>query len=250
MKKNMMMRIASVLLIAVLMSTSAISGTYAKYVTSDSGVDDARVAKFGVVATVDGTLFAESYADVDNGNTPSDTEAVLTVVSSDTRKLVAPGTKNDEGMKFVLTGTPEVDVNVEFKFEAVDNKEVKLAADTYEDKPTTGEENYPFNVTVDYYPVVFTLKKDGTELVSGNVADIQTYLTDNLNKVYDANTDLSTIVTGGTGEYTLTWAWDFETGHDVEDTYLGNAAVGGSFPTDGATTAMEVKFTITVTQVD
>ncbi len=48
MKKNKMMRLASVLLIAVMISTSAISGTYAKYVTSGYAEDNARVAKFGV----------------------------------------------------------------------------------------------------------------------------------------------------------------------------------------------------------
>lgn len=251
MKKNMMMRIASVLLIAVLMSTSAISGTYAKYVTSDSGIDNARVAKFGVVATVDGTLFAKSYVQVDDGNTPADS-GELTVVTStgDKRNLVAPGTQNGEGMDFVLTGTPEVDVNVEFKFEVVDNKEVMLASGNYTDDPTTGEANDAFNVADNYYPVVFTLKNNGTVLASGNVAAIQNYLTTNLNKIYNANTDLSDIAGNGSGEYTLTWAWDFETGHDVEDTYLGNAAVGDPFPTAGATTEMEVMFTITVTQVD
>lgn len=48
MKKNKIMRIASVLLVAVILTTCAISGTFAKYVTSGSGSDTARVAKFGV----------------------------------------------------------------------------------------------------------------------------------------------------------------------------------------------------------
>ena len=51
MKKNTMMRLASVLLIAVLMSTCAISGTFAKYVTSDSSSDSARVARWGFNGT-------------------------------------------------------------------------------------------------------------------------------------------------------------------------------------------------------
>ena len=44
MKKNKMMRIASVLLVAVILTTCAISGTFAKYVTSGNGSDNARVA--------------------------------------------------------------------------------------------------------------------------------------------------------------------------------------------------------------
>ena len=55
MKKNKMMRLASFLLIAVLVSTSAISGTYAKYTTSGFAEDQARVAKWGVTVAADVT---------------------------------------------------------------------------------------------------------------------------------------------------------------------------------------------------
>ena len=48
MKKNKMMRLASCLLVLVMLSTSMISGTFAKYVTTGSAEDTARVAKFGV----------------------------------------------------------------------------------------------------------------------------------------------------------------------------------------------------------
>ena len=61
MKKNKMMRIASVLLVAVLISTCAISGTFAKYVTRAEGTDTARVAKWGILLTVEGSAFADKY---------------------------------------------------------------------------------------------------------------------------------------------------------------------------------------------
>ena len=61
MKKNVMMRLACFLLVAVLISTSAISGTYAKYVTSGQSTDSARVAKWGVTVTANGTTFANAY---------------------------------------------------------------------------------------------------------------------------------------------------------------------------------------------
>lgn len=48
MKKNKFMRIASVLLIVTLLSTSVISGTFAKYTTEAEGSDSATVAKWGV----------------------------------------------------------------------------------------------------------------------------------------------------------------------------------------------------------
>ena len=48
MKKNKMMRIASVLLVAVLLSTCAISGTFAKYATEYTAEHTATVAKWKV----------------------------------------------------------------------------------------------------------------------------------------------------------------------------------------------------------
>jgi len=260
MKKNVMMRVASIMLVLVLMTSSVISGTFAKYVTSDNAGDTARVAKFGVVATVDGTLFAKNYINATGGNTPADAGELTVISQSDStgilQNVVAPGTKSKEDFTVSLTGKPEVDVFVEFKFEAT--KEIKLDEGTTFDNPTTGEIGDPYTVDVDYYPVIFTLKNDaGTVLAKGNVAAIQAYLSGNLNKTYNAGTDLATIAGGTTGGYVLTWEWAFEnyvTNVDVKDTYLGNAAAtkyfGESFPTDGAEVDMDVKLTLTVTQVD
>ena len=47
MRKNRMMRLASVLLVLCLLTTSVISGTFAKYVTTVGGRDEARVARWG-----------------------------------------------------------------------------------------------------------------------------------------------------------------------------------------------------------
>ena len=128
MKKNTMMRIASFLLIAVLLSTSAISGTYAKYVTAHDGGDQARVAKWGVTVLVDGTLFSDSYKNNPTTYNATETGKDITVqAESSGINVVAPGTQNDTGMSITLTGTPEVDVKVDFNFEVVDNKEVKTA---------------------------------------------------------------------------------------------------------------------------
>ena len=251
MKKNVMMRLASFLLVAVLISTSAISGTYAKYVTADEGSDKARVAKWGVVASVDGTLFSDSYQDEKTTWTENEEGLDITVqAKTKDQKVVAPGTENNEGITVILTGTPEVDVKVEFKFEAT--KEIKLAAGTYTDytKPSAhvaGEVVYDeeFTLDEDYYPVVFTLTKDGTQIAKGNVAAIQAKLTE-LSKIYDTNTDLAQIGGGTAGKYVLTWAWAFGnetgvTGMDRADTYLGN---------ETALQEIDVKFSISATQVD
>ena len=68
MKTNKMMRIASVLLVAVLLTTCSISGTFAKYVSQATGTDTARVAYWGwggdSALIIDG-LFAEGEAYVE-----------------------------------------------------------------------------------------------------------------------------------------------------------------------------------------
>ena len=132
MKKNVMMRLACFLLVAVLISTSAISGTYAKYVTADEGSDTARVAKWGVVASVDGTLFNDSYQDNKTTWTENEEGLAITVqAATKDQKVVAPGTKNDEGMTIILEGAPEVDVEVVFTFKA--NEEIYAGAGGYTD---------------------------------------------------------------------------------------------------------------------
>ena len=62
MKKNTMMRVASALLVAVLLTTCAISGTFAKYVSSAETSDTARVAKWGWGTTsIAIDLFDDTY---------------------------------------------------------------------------------------------------------------------------------------------------------------------------------------------
>ena len=115
MKKNVMMRLASFLLVAVLISTSAISGTYAKYVTSEQGSDSARVAKWGVKVDVEGSTFANAYA-TDDKTLNADAQSrigVNSVVSSGSVDVVAPGTKGDMAA-IAISGKPEVAVDVSY----------------------------------------------------------------------------------------------------------------------------------------
>jgi len=260
MKKNKMMRLASAMMVLTLMSTSVISGTFAKYVTSDFASDTARVAKFGVVVTADGFLFAETYKKTTNtpGETTDDVAALSVETSGEVNnvsKLVAPGTKNDTGMTFAITGTPEVDVQVTV---TVENNEEDIFLGVKDGLPdmTTGKNDDTFNVTTKYEPVKYTLKqtKNGstdTLVSAGNITAITTALT-NLTKEYSANTDLSKEV----GTLTLTWEWAFE-GNDKEDTLLGDLAAGTALTpsitlVDGTDYNLEtgLKITVTVTQID
>lgn len=267
MKKNFMMRAASVLLVAVMLTTCAISGTFAKYITADDASDSARVAKFGVVVAASGSLFSKNYLNA-NDNTPAADgadAATITVKSSDDDKLVAPGTKNENGITFAVTGTPEVDVKIDFVVENV--KDVYLAAGDYADM-TTGDTADYFNNASVYNPVKFTLTQEnenGTTILvnEGTLASVETALENLTTANYNAGTDLAKVV----GTLNLTWEWDFDDNgagtYDKQDTLLGNLANDSSihakwvgtrfYPLDATTnfsTDTSVSIEITVTQID
>lgn len=101
MKKNVMMRVASALLVAVLMTTCAISGTFAKYTSEVTGKDTARVAKWGWgTNTVTIDLFKDAY----DG----------TVDSNDGADVIAPGTKNSASIVWNTSFIPEVAYEITF----------------------------------------------------------------------------------------------------------------------------------------
>lgn len=229
MKKNVMMRLASFLLIAVLITTCSISGTYAKYVTSGSGEDSARVAKFGVNVVASNDIFSDTYVDEANGNIAGTTS--LTVDSDNGDNVVAPGTKGSMAA-LSITGTPEVDVNISYAAEVTLNE----------------------YWTVDgsfYCPLVFTVKGangDGTVngLDFGSAAALKAKLEAVIaeySKDYDAGTDLSAV----SSEYmTIGWEWPFSTSdaNDDKDTALGDQAAAGTYG------VISIKLTCTVTQID
>ena len=220
MKKNKMMRIASVLLVAVILTTCAISGTFAKYVTSGNGSDTARVAKFGVTVSGTADTFKETYAKDNN----SFTLAENTVVS--TEDVVAPGTSGSMAA-FTITGTPEVAVRVDFKGRLELGDKWVVSGDDY------------------YCPIEITVGSTtfkGTDYIDADAFEaavndkIATY-----SKDYEANKDLSTI---GADAPAISWQWAFEGNDDAKDTYLGNKATAGN----AATISLAV--TATVTQID
>ena len=103
MKKNRMMRLASGLLVAVLLTTSVISGTFAKYTTSASSQDSARVANWGFdnAATIQiNNLFQTSYDKNVNG-----------VVD-----VIAPGTTNSASFQFTYNEQNEYAPEVAYTF--------------------------------------------------------------------------------------------------------------------------------------
>ena len=252
MKKNRMMRLASILLVCVLLTTSVISGTFAKYTTTASGNDSARVAKWGVDVKVNSaeSLFSTQYNTHETtAKKNTSNEDIAITVKADSANgagdVVAPGTNGV--FTFSITGTPEVATSVNVSFGNISM--IKLAANTVEvSKETNGEGEEVSVKNQEYYPIKWTLKRSNDAVTSDagwtddkivtigegenavklenvTLADIEAYFVDTedddsgLSGNYDTNTDLA----GVFGYYQLSWKWAFN-GHDVEDTYLGNEA--------------------------
>lgn len=181
MKKNRMMRLASGLLVLVILTTCIISGTFAKYATGDNAKDSARAAKWGVTTTISGALFGKHYNDF------SETEGTENLGSNqiaaaykgsvdhasgeadDGKNIVAPGTKS-ENMTISIAGKPEVSGKIEF---TVDDKDKENFSDIW---LASGKYGVMTDVTdtiktVDDIAGLFV--KQGTGYVSATAADYE-----------------------------------------------------------------------------
>lgn len=228
MKKNKMMRIASVLLVAVILTTCAISGTYAKYVTSGNSSDSARVAKFGVnVNATSDSAFKSTYA-LDGTLSTGVTIDNSVKAGNGTDKLVAPGTSGTL-TKVSLSGSPEVAVRVAF------TGTLELG-DKWVD--STSAYYCPIEITVGSDTFKGTTYASADEFEAAVNAKIATFTND-----YVAGTDLSAIAVSNNAP-AISWKWAFEGNDDVKDTYLGDQAAA-----DNAAT-ISLSVTATVTQID
>ena len=243
-KKHWTLRAAGLLFALVLITSCFVGGTFAKYVTTGRGHESARVAKFGVTMSVaTDTAFKKTYA---TDNSPGSTTITNSVDSSGSENLVAPGTKGSNFVVLSIKGTPEVAVNVKI---AAEGHDVFLKAGEYLDL-TTAADSDKFTLATDYYPITYTLTKNGAEapVVTGKLDDIIDYL-NGLSDNYPAKADLTSKI----GELTLSWEWKFEGGNDKADTLLGAITAGGmptppAFGTYG--TGVLLTLTATVTQID
>ena len=232
MKRNIALRIAWVLCVLAVFFTCIVGTTFAKYVTSDVGEDRARVSRWGVVITAtDRSSFRTEYAIDDLASGEPDT---VTVKSSSGQNVVAPGTRDADGIVFTITGTPEVATKIDIQ--------MTVDSDIFID---------------DYYPVVFTLTQTSSatgvvaESIVGNLGTIKAAIEAWANDAYYApNTNLD-------AQFKLTWEWKYENEEFNEmDTLLGALSTGAY--TDEYTpenrgekwsTDISYSFVITVTQV-
>lgn len=239
MRKNWTMRAAVLLLALVLISSCFVGGTFAKYVTAGNSSDTARVAKFGVTITANGTMFAKEYDTDDKDVKGTITQSVVSSgvkdAENDTRdNLVAPGTEGNM-TSVTLSGTPEVAVEVKYTAEVKLENWVAKASDDAEAsyycplKITVGDTTY---FGMDYASdAEFAAKVK--EAIDGYTAQ------------YKPNTDLSK---QEVKTPVVSWAWDFNGDGvkqtDVKDTYLGDQAAK-----DNAA-KVTIAIATTVTQID
>lgn len=235
-KKNWTLRAAVLMLALVLITSCFVGGTFAKYVTSGSGTDSARVAKFGVTVTANGTMFAKEYATDDQTVVGTIAKSVIS-----TDKVVAPGTEsNGDFVAATVAGTPEVAVRVSYKL----------------DTATLQLENWKDGDGKFYCPLVFKVKTpDGNTVISGmefQTAEAMKAALVNAVAAYTKDYAPGTDLSGKAADtLTISWEWPFETGADadkpannVKDTFLGDEAAAGRAATVSLTLAT------TVTQID
>ena len=231
MKKNKMMRAASLLLIAVLLTTSVISGTFAKYTTSDTSKDTARVAKWGFEATENSVLLDDLFVNAYDGTVNGYAD------------VIAPGTDNSVDFSFAYdtasNGVTRPEVDYTFT--------VKAEATTYSDYAAL-DANPNFYWTLkgpDSYDKKF---QTVDELINAiNALDGEAGLGGKVWKAQTLPTDFYGTVPAGDATWTLGWAWEYETAgdgmaaQDKTDTDMGNA---------DALNSIEIKITITAEQVN
>lgn len=220
------MRAASALLVAVLLSTCTISGTFAKYTTSVSASDSARVAYWGFQSTNSMTLedlFSGVYV-----NDASET----TVDSVNDVDVIAPGTKGkatfvfawDEAVTGITVTGPEVAYTFTVSVDGsacdpriADNANIQWCLDG--------------GAWGDWGTLLNSIKA-----LSGDASGTKEYAPNTLPAEFTKDDDV----------HTVEWQWIFsnDAAGDQKDTDLGNAL------SDDTLAAVNLVITINATQID
>ena len=160
MKKNKMMRIASVLLVAVLLSTCAISGTFAKYTSEATATATATVAKWDI--KLDSNAF-EDTATFNLAETWTDTRTATRDDDYVTEKRLAPGTEGS--FNFTLQNSSDV----------VATYAISLSETLSETPDGYTEAQFPVEYSVDgttWSPDITQLELDGTLAIGSEAVTV------------------------------------------------------------------------------
>ena len=186
MKKNVMMRVAAILLVCVLATTCGISGTFAKYVSSASTTDGARVAKWGWGQTaISLDLFNDTYKNGEN----------VTVDSNDGANVIAPGTSQTDTLIWSPADSFAPEVDYELTFAVVGEIPEKIEDELKWTLKVDNEQNArTFETFGALQEAISAITYHGDAAAAGPQVQIQ-----------------------------IGWIWEFENGGDAADTELGNA---------------------------
>lgn len=218
MKINKMMRIASVLLVAVLLSTCAIFSTFAKYVTTTSSQDQARVAVWGINKdAVTMNLFDSAYS--------------TDVKANDGDNLIAPGTTMTSQFSIVNASATLPEVKYTLKIDLAGSD---IAESIKNNTSIVWQLDGGAELTWDELMTAI-LKLSGNNTVA-----YEKGVTESVTVTCDYGTVPAAFVNGAT--HSITWTWKFD-GNDVGDTAMGNAAVSGDLN-------VQLVVAITATQVN
>lgn len=207
------MQILGILMVAVVITSYSVSGTYAKYVSKIDLSDEARVAKWEIGLNDESmetlSLFKKSYTFDEDG---------IVVESLKDDKVVAPGTHGQ--YTFALKGTLETAFTLTVNATLSDNIVLPAGTEYKEDGVVKTLEN-------DYAPIQYSL--DGTTWMNAEALQTELnalYSTEGSKNVYAPQT------IEGKGEVTIYWKWAFDatdtavaegfTPNNTLDTLLGN----------------------------
>lgn len=187
MKKNFAMRVAAILLVVTMLSLCMVSATYAKYTTSVSGSDTARVAKWGFTTT--SITITDLFKNAYDGTVSASAD------------VIAPGTTGSASFAFASDSTNKPEVAYNF---TVDTTGSAI------DATITANTNIQWKLDTGEWGTWDTLIAS-IKALSGDASGT---------KRYEAGT-LPTAFSGA-GSHTVSWQWVF-TGNDTGDTSMGNA---------------------------
>lgn len=217
MKKNTSSKRMTALLVALVLVTSLfVGGTIARYVTSTSSEDEARVAVWGIneVGPTEMDLFNATY--VENG--------VTVAQSNNGDNIIAPGTHNDNQFKIVNTNAtlaPEVMYEIRIN---LDDSEI--------DPLILNNPSIQWRLDNGAYGT-WAETKAKILMLSGDASGVKTYAPGTMEHEF-AN--------GKT--HTIGWQWILDNNNDVMDTEMGNAMANGQ------EIKATIKVSVTARQVD
>ena len=248
--------IISILLCSILITSTAISGTFAKFTVNDSSGDSARVSKWGIELS-SSTGLKETY---NNGD-------VIYVTSEGTigGEIIAPGTKGVLA-EVTVSGKPEVAyrINVDGTFLTGDAYHTQPHAGATEDEKKIcpnvcpGLLRMPDGTKLGYLPMIFKLYKTVDETktlvriyrvgdtnlscgakdyVNGSGVTMAQEITSDISSKFDEtkNPNFDVNIT-----YTLEWEWLYTPTGNTAITYEGFTNFTHTHQTSERDTALAV----------